>query len=573
MFVFPAFNNNYKKRKRAFLICLLCRDRRIKCEYGEHYLETGCDFCKESKVSCSLIDTNLSKKKPAKKSRANPVKKQVQKPPEDLSLLSNDIAPTPTDFVALTADPIIVPESEQVRDQTPERPEYRNTDPPIVQPLNLMPDIIANPSRKYRLRESTTPVSLAYIRNKYNFILCLRHDDPETANIFIDSQHFELLESINAFSVSDYVFLVSELREFVKAFVMKPNRIFPLLVEPQLMSDYDDSNCPTIVEFCNVLLVLKDKSCEGLMKRALGSEDFDAKLLRFVDQLEFKIRQLLLILAPVEKNTYTRMLVHALLSLTCTSHLVSSQTAWNDISTAVNCAIEMGLNTEEPPNLEPTLSEYRREVMWTLYVLATRHQVDYQLCNISFSSVLKFDSIVTPLPKNKYLLEQVEDCRRFEDLLTPRPNTSSLHLLIANECAICSRDMNDTELYSDQVDLEFQGSQAVKERFISAHVHLLSRVSTNCLIISHLERIQPGKSPEKIKHAKYILHFLSRINESWQLQIPWIAKSLKLVFTILLENSDDLDILKYKPLLEMYARKWPNLSGIKKLVDMILEQH
>ena len=54
MYVFPAFDDNYKTRKRVYRCCERCRDKRIKCKISS--LEAlGCDSCKKSSTLCSLV--------------------------------------------------------------------------------------------------------------------------------------------------------------------------------------------------------------------------------------------------------------------------------------------------------------------------------------------------------------------------------------------------------------------------------------------------------------------------------------------------------------------------------------
>lgn len=57
MFVFPAFNNNFKKRKRTFKCCTNCRTKRIKCSLSKNYESIGCDHCIKVQGTCDLVST------------------------------------------------------------------------------------------------------------------------------------------------------------------------------------------------------------------------------------------------------------------------------------------------------------------------------------------------------------------------------------------------------------------------------------------------------------------------------------------------------------------------------------
>lgn len=54
MFVFPAFNDNYKTRKRTFKCCNNCRVKRVKCQIIKDYEVSGCEYCRKSGLQCSL---------------------------------------------------------------------------------------------------------------------------------------------------------------------------------------------------------------------------------------------------------------------------------------------------------------------------------------------------------------------------------------------------------------------------------------------------------------------------------------------------------------------------------------
>lgn len=60
MFVFPAFDSNYKTRKRTFKCCRTCRARRLKCIQSNDYETEGCDICDKDGYVCDLIKKDVS---------------------------------------------------------------------------------------------------------------------------------------------------------------------------------------------------------------------------------------------------------------------------------------------------------------------------------------------------------------------------------------------------------------------------------------------------------------------------------------------------------------------------------
>ncbi|WPK26703.1 hypothetical protein PUMCH_004063 [Australozyma saopauloensis] len=67
-FVFPAFNTNYKTRKRTFRCCRTCRSKRTKCILLDYnYDKSGCDNCRAAGVKCDLIKADQLLDQPPQK--------------------------------------------------------------------------------------------------------------------------------------------------------------------------------------------------------------------------------------------------------------------------------------------------------------------------------------------------------------------------------------------------------------------------------------------------------------------------------------------------------------------------
>ncbi|KAM9912010.1 hypothetical protein OXX69_002970 [Metschnikowia pulcherrima] len=59
MYVFPAFNDSYKVRKRTFRCCKNCRVKRVRCIISDSSYEIdGCDNCKSQNTKCDLVKTS-----------------------------------------------------------------------------------------------------------------------------------------------------------------------------------------------------------------------------------------------------------------------------------------------------------------------------------------------------------------------------------------------------------------------------------------------------------------------------------------------------------------------------------
>lgn len=115
MFVFPAFNNNYKTRKRTFRCCKKCRDKRIRCMILDSDYELhGCDNCRESGFLCDL--TMPLKQKPLNRSSRDTSDAPRSKIPDMASSALPDLfaAQNSQKTAPLPAQPEVVVKSEEM---------------------------------------------------------------------------------------------------------------------------------------------------------------------------------------------------------------------------------------------------------------------------------------------------------------------------------------------------------------------------------------------------------------------------------------------------------------------------
>lgn len=66
--MFPAFDSNYKTRKRAFKCCRKCRNKRIRCVILDNYELKGCDNCEANGLACDLLRSERIKTPISRKS-------------------------------------------------------------------------------------------------------------------------------------------------------------------------------------------------------------------------------------------------------------------------------------------------------------------------------------------------------------------------------------------------------------------------------------------------------------------------------------------------------------------------
>lgn len=331
MFVFPAFDTNYKTRKRTFKCCQSCRAKRIKCEITLVDYETaGCANCRKHGWVCDLVSgrkRSLENEDPTKTLLDVAAVPQEVPYPE---VKNRDFRERPAGGFRLHEGSDFQPETsafEKTIDSavfeggvldTEEGPVFGpSVETPSRNPLHAP----LGPSSDMRL------VSPLFLKDTFNFNILgqdldltyqyLFHDHPraiianKTADRLVwhelgvyvefkddektDSNKYkpykvlnfgglekvhhirkrrtyDYLLSINAFTLwsPEYQFDEEDIRQMVDLYFFKLNSVFPIIHAKRFVDDFKENKAHTMIVFAIVLAISRDPMAEPILRRVFA---------------------------------------------------------------------------------------------------------------------------------------------------------------------------------------------------------------------------------------------------------------------------------------------------------------
>lgn len=400
MIVFPAFDTNFKSRKRNFRCCAQCRSKRKKCELSSDSLKKGCVRCAHHGHECSLAtqtaqsrtDENplpfLGLYSPASSTQAfdpTPEISQLQFLPLAVAdrALQTNLTPnyTPVSQPDGTFVEQNVPKSFIEKESIYESLAGYNIDlSPETFSFELLkshfgysaPSLFGNLGHAYSSRSDPS----SYVLGD----LIFQHSSGKKPT-FATNRHFmmvsaqrktnpplraslQFLRLIYAFTISSpsYHFELRQLKRLYEIYFFKINSIMPIVSELKFWELYEDKSNSTLVSLAIILAVLKDNLAKPILKRVFWRgqrklnlisslfEDFSEQqyftcLKAFHQDIEAKIRHSLLAFdAYPEITSVAKLSVHLLLSLSCGFGKIGGVTCASDIDKAIAIALSMHLH-------------------------------------------------------------------------------------------------------------------------------------------------------------------------------------------------------------------------------------
>lgn len=424
MFVFPAFDENYKGRKRTFKCCRKCRSKRMKCTISSIDFEiVGCDNCQKLGLKCDLIKNEESSSNKKKTTRPSAPKSTtpVTEPLDSgqlPSVLQNDVNfPFGNDFLS----------------------QYQ----PIMNPL------ITSPCSKGNKEESMEDITGEYLYKKYNFVISLStpkylinkipingnstNDIVQTRKLKLrpdqnhikNSSFYHFLQNINAFQLNSPGFVEitpTDLIKLIQIYFFKINSILPVIEEEEFWKSYQQNTISSIIVYSIVLIISNDDLAKPILMKSLRNCDltkFETHLQKYQEDLEFKIRQLLLVLPELgDIDKLNRLITHVLILLQFGFNNYASEQSSQDLTDAINNAMSLLIHFQSLH--DKLISEglvdklrYLGELFWTLFIL------DRFNAMINFKAMfIKREDFNVQLPiENEYLMKLVKVTFSLEDML------------------------------------------------------------------------------------------------------------------------------------------------------------
>lgn len=544
MFVFPALNSNFKSRKRAFRCCQLCRIKRTKCDITSPDFEsTGCASCRNHGWKCSFVKKfGLGQ----------------ERTPEDLALpdaLQNSHQLAPLDMKNVNLRHL-----KDTFNFNSSGPDSDSAYQYVFQhhPKAIINDKIADTSAWHE--------SGVFVDSK---------DSKKTGFWSREKEYhirsrktYNYLVLIHAFTLSSPEFDLTayETTRLLQIYFFKINSIFPIVHEKRFWDDYHSNKAQNIIIYSMVLLILRDKLAEPLLKDMflrcknklentnrleITTEEFDEDLVSFMRDLDTKIRQINLVLPELgDVDKLTRLVVSLLLSLNYRFDRLGNEQSSHDVTAALNLALSLAIHMK-PTNHENFTQErieYSANLWWVCFVFDRFNAISN--CRSIF---VKHEDFNVDFPySNIHLLRMVQLARAFEHMLTAtyRPynniHMSDLNNDLQNRLKIFNVD-EFQKLEFDFCDKEIASGNPVFATvpnphdlgnllfYLSNSSHFMTRLINNtAIMIAQKMRFDdpsvPKDIPERVvlKAAANVLWYVHQMDDAWKLNFPLITWSLLL---------------------------------------------
>lgn len=626
MFVFPAFNGNYKSRKRTFRCCNQCRTKRIKCDISASDFESvGCTNCRKHKFRCDLIAKVSGSVSSASADSDTPIMKEDSRLGEVESSSIKDYSTSRTSsFLKNSKSPGSIKSEEMIEDSKQITPLYLKNkfnfnisgqdsssnyqyvyhDHPKAIISNKITDrSVYHESGVYVDLTSKIPEQGIYKPYK------VKNFGGSEKEIHIkDKRIYHFLVSMDAFTLSGpaYQFKDSEINQLVELYFYKINSIFPIVHEKRFRDDFQEDKAQTILVFALVLVILRDQLAEPILRSAfrrgrgytseLTENEFHNDYINFITDLEYKIRQILLILPELgDTDKLTKLVVHLLLSLHFKFDKLGNEHSSHDLTVAINLAGSLGMQMKSTAkNISKEKEEYSNNIWWCCYIFDRFNAV----VNSRFVFIRAEDFNVELPYTNPTLLKFVQLARSFENMLfsvyqpfnnSHRENdTKELRNKIFDvdefqkiEFEICDNERANIEIY-EQMNFSYINEKFdLRGPYIETITHFYTRLVNNTVILASQKSKYDDSNvansiPDAIalKAALNVLFYLTKMKREILLNIPLVPWCITIAMSCALKkrardslkssqgiqtmkpDEGTFDLEDYMKELERFAAKW-----------------
>ncbi|ODV77999.1 uncharacterized protein CANTADRAFT_54730 [Suhomyces tanzawaensis NRRL Y-17324] len=579
MFVFPAFDSNYKTRKRTFNCCQNCRIKRVKCEItSTDYERVGCKTCNRHNWKCSLI------------------KRKAGQPDDD-----DDDGKTPGPAGLTENDD---PELDDIKESSDSSLEgFPNREPGPTEPLRITPLFL---KQRFNFNilgpESLSTYQLYYhghpkaiIANASEdqsiwhesgvYIKVKKEDDAKSYKVrnfgkagkekefyIRNPLIYNFLLTINAFTLTsqEYPFDYFDTKQLVELYFYKINSIFPVVNESKFWDDFKADKAQNVLVYTMVLVIARDKMAESILRRVFSknsasSDDprnFTQKLQTFMTDLEYKIRQILLILPQLgDDDKFTRLVTLVLLSLHFNFDKLGNEQSSHDLTDAINLGVALGIHMKRlSSKIDPLRAEYTTNLWWCCYIfdrfnglfnqrnLFIRQEdfnVDLPYNNINLLKLVQlaralenmFLAIYTPFNDTNATISGKENSQTPNNLMNinPRYNMFNIDEFQKLEFELCDQERNNPR--------KIYESNGNASDYVSNTIHFLSRIVNNAIIMGSQKAKYdnpqiPMSIPDDcaIRAASNIVKYVREMQEDYVINIPVVPWCISLAMAISLKR-------------------------------------
>ncbi|CAH2352844.1 hypothetical protein CLIB1423_08S02366 [[Candida] railenensis] len=558
MFVFPAFDSNYKTRKRVFRCCERCRVKRVKCSFVEG--SDGCANCIKSKSGCSLVKAKADEIAKSKTPEPSIVEQQQEaQVGQQLTQSQLQFPYAPSDIVDVRMiTPYFLKKqfNFNVSGMSEERAyQYVFHDHPKVVINDKISDktywhesgIHVGYKDKLSGNEKNQPRDDSNVRSL--------HSSTSVSIKLSNSHHirdkrtYDYLASINAFSLTSgtYALTPVEVRQLIDIYFTKINSVFPIMNPSSFWEEYYADLLPSICLYALILAISKDSSASTILSAmfvrngllSMPGSSYDAVYIDYIGDLENKIRQLLLVLPQLgDYDKLTRLATTLLLSLHFGYDRFGNEQASHDLTDAINLAFSMGIHMKRQlSELEAEKISHLNNLWWICFIFDRFNALIN--CRSIFIRQKDFN---IDLPKNINLMKLTQVAKSLENMLEdiyrpfkretvkPRNEVYNMDEFKENEFRLCEEE---------KVEPNNEGV----ETYMASTVHLLTRLVNNVIILASQKskydnKHIPNSIPDSIafQASQNILWYINHQEPSLMMNIPILPWCLSLAMAVSLKR-------------------------------------
>lgn len=602
MFVFPAFNKNYKTRKRTFQCCLNCRIKRVKCDIqNPDYEAVGCANCRKQKWQCDLVKEQPRKKRSIdKQSTAAPVP-----PPSHPSLISSQTSLGRSSGALPKAEGKILPQF--LKTTFGFNVSGHDSSSQYQYVFHDHPKAIINQDNIDRLvyHESGVYIDLAASNKGGPILYKVRTFSGMDMDLYIrDPRTYQYLAAIHAFTLSspEFQFSQADEHQLVELYFRKFNLVFPIVHAQRFWDDYHEGKAQTILVYAMVLVISRDNLAQPILRRVfdrslgrtLSEDEYNDHFVLFMTDLEQKIRQVLMVLPQLgDIDKLTKLVVHLLLSQHFKFDRLGNEHSSHDFTAALNLAGSLAIQMKPHRPISREKETYANNLWWICYVFDRLNAVVN--CRFVF---IRHDDFNVELPyNNPQLMKLVQLAVTFEKMLFAffQPFDNSHRRDDSKETREKLFDIEEFQRIEFELCAQERAQAAADPAaklgfeagdYIENSIDFLRRMMNNVVIIaSQKSRYDDPRYPNHIidGHALQaslnILFYLNRIHADNLMNIPLVCWCITVAMSCLLKRHAkealrtertplppvDYTLQDYLDTLERFSSKWWVLDEIHSL--------
>lgn len=590
MFVFPAFNKGYKKRRRTFICCSQCRAKKIKCKVTDEFEKVGCLGCSKANLACGLIvstdgsstdgGTNTSIKVAENGSRnslngTDELNDEYYKPNYEKSINngmdvmaeSNNALPTMTSI-----SDMVQSNTKSTSSNIDFEARQDRLDPPVIEKLNNMPEF----SHRHVLLPKVLNSGVArgtYLKMKYNYNVlselehylfptssCQKHIKGD--DTLMSGYSLKYFESICGFYYSYSTFSKEDMKDLFQIYFEKYNSIFPIIHEQSFWKDFQNDANPTIILHTLIYFITKDTLSIPFTKKYFGEANTDEEVAKFRDKMSTQVRHLLVHMPIL--NPSTKMIVYLLLCLDNSGNkdVDYKRTAKDDFTLAVNNAIALDLHLNND-NLNTEVATYQCNLIWTIYILGLFNVIsigDYK--RLKFLP-LRFSDIERKTPMDDSIRFLLDVIRPIEQLITNKFPENEMNFFKHGEYLACAKYLCPNPISDAYVS-------PLTEQYNNTMTGLINRVVNYSVIMIYNDSLDTPDEVFPVSYSKAILTYFEKFGQERIPQIPLfmeaMAIAIKKLKTVALHVDD---ITEFETQISPYCKYWNVLQSVEKEIKAL----